>query len=213
MRSGIVLAGANTIGQKETAGVEDGWVTAEEVALLNLRGTELVVLSACDTGLGQVQVGEGVYGLRRAFVLAGARTLVMSLWKVPDEATQELMVRFYTHLLAGKECLQLFGDHAVQHGLFRLARNILERSVGYGAVKGRRSTNSSRRRINDFRNPFSRKSRFSEINRPTLSAILPTSSLVASVPVLRAWMVSATSKTQPPDRSLGRSTGLRSVSS
>src|SRR5205085_2273393 len=67
LRSGIVLAGANTIGDKEApARVEDGWVTAEEIALLNLHGTELVVLSACQTGLGDVKSGEGVFGLRRA---------------------------------------------------------------------------------------------------------------------------------------------------
>ncbi len=60
-----------------------------------------MVLSACEMGLGDVRVGEGVFGLRRAFVLAGAQTLVMSLWKVPDRATQEMVVEFYMRLLAG----------------------------------------------------------------------------------------------------------------
>src|SRR5205823_1142275 len=102
LRSGIVLAGANTIGDKETAArVEDGWVTAEEIALLNLRGTELVVLSACQTGLGDVKSGEGVFGLRRAFLYAGAETLVTSLFEVPDSETRALMTRFYTGLRAG----------------------------------------------------------------------------------------------------------------
>jgi CHAT domain-containing protein len=80
---------------------EDGMLTAEDVTGMDLLDTELVVLSACDTGLGEVRRGEGVFGLRRAFQLAGARTLVMSLWKVPDEQTRELMVEFYRHLLAG----------------------------------------------------------------------------------------------------------------
>jgi CHAT domain-containing protein/Tfp pilus assembly protein PilF len=103
LRSGIVLAGANTIGDKEaTARVDDGWVTAEEIALLNLQGTELVVLSACQTGLGDIKSGEGVYGLRRAFLYAGARSLVTSLFEVPDTETRELMRRFYTGLSSGQ---------------------------------------------------------------------------------------------------------------
>ena len=103
-RSGLALAGANTWLKSGTllAGADNGILHAEDVATLDLVATELVVLSACDTGLGEVQVGEGVFGLRRAFVLAGARTLVMSLWKVPDKQTQELMVEFYHRLLAGQ---------------------------------------------------------------------------------------------------------------
>jgi CHAT domain-containing protein/tetratricopeptide (TPR) repeat protein len=104
LRSGLALAGANTWlkGGTPPEAAEDGLLTAEDVSGLDLLATELVVLSACETGLGQVQVGEGVFGLRRAFMLAGARTLVMSLWKVPDEQTQELMVDFYQRLQAGE---------------------------------------------------------------------------------------------------------------
>jgi hypothetical protein len=103
IRSGLALAGANTWLNAGSAPeeAEDGLLTAEDVTGLDLLATELVVLSACETGLGRVHVGEGVFGLRRAFVLAGAKTLVMSLWKVPDEPTRELMEDFYGRLLAG----------------------------------------------------------------------------------------------------------------
>jgi tetratricopeptide (TPR) repeat protein len=104
LRSGLALAGANTWlragNLPEEA--EDGLLTAEDVTGLDLLATELVVLSACETGLGHVHVGEGVFGLRRAFVLAGAKTLVMSLWKVPDDQTRELMEDFYGRLPAGQ---------------------------------------------------------------------------------------------------------------
>ena len=82
----------------------DGLLTALDVMALVLTGTRLVVLSACDTGLGDIRPGEGVFGLRRSFGLAGARTLVISLWKVPDTATAWLMERFYTHLAGGLGC-------------------------------------------------------------------------------------------------------------
>jgi CHAT domain-containing protein len=104
LRSGLLLAGYNTwLARGELPPeAEDGMLTAEDVTGLDLLDTELVVLSACETGLGQIHVGEGVFGLRQAFVLAGAKTLVMSLWKVPDQQTQELMVDFYQRILAGQ---------------------------------------------------------------------------------------------------------------
>ena len=92
--SGLALAGANRRGSA-APGAEDGILTAEEVASLDLSGVDLAVLSACDTGLGKIHVGEGVLGLRRAFQVAGARSIVMSLWAVDDRATREWMVAFY----------------------------------------------------------------------------------------------------------------------
>jgi CHAT domain-containing protein len=99
LRSGLALAGAN---QRRSGTNDDGILTAFEAAQLDLRGTELVILSACETGVGEVQNGEGVYGLRRALVLAGAQTQVTSLWKVADDATKDLMVEYYRGLLKGE---------------------------------------------------------------------------------------------------------------
>ncbi len=101
---------APTHGTEAPAEAEDAILTAEDVAGLDFLGTELVVLSACDTGLGVVRFGDGVLGLRRAFAVAGARTLVMSLWKVPDRETRRLMTGFYRRLLAGVERLVALRD-------------------------------------------------------------------------------------------------------
>ena len=102
--TGLALAGINTWirGRKLSDAAEDGLLTAQDVTAMDLLNTELVVLSACDTALGEVLVGEGVFGLRRSFVLAGAQTLVMSLWKVSDKQTRELMVEFYIRLKKGQ---------------------------------------------------------------------------------------------------------------
>ena len=94
--SGLVLAGANVRGPE--AGAADGLLTAEAIAGLPARKLDLVVLSACETGLGQVAGGEGVFGLQRAFHLAGSRNVIASLWKVNDEATTALMTLFYAKL-------------------------------------------------------------------------------------------------------------------
>lgn len=104
LRSGLVLAGVNSFmqGKEPVKDAEDGILTALDVTGLDLIGTDLVVLSACETGLGEVNVGEGIYGLRRAFIIAGARSLIISLWKVPDMETKDLMVRFYTKIMKGK---------------------------------------------------------------------------------------------------------------
>lgn len=101
LRCGLALAGANNWvrGEQLPDAVEDGLLMAEDVFHMDLLGTELVTLSACETGLGEARVGESVFGLRRAFVVAGAKTLVMSLWKVPDSATRSLMAEMYSQLI------------------------------------------------------------------------------------------------------------------
>jgi CHAT domain-containing protein len=93
-RSGLALAGANIH-------MEEGVLTAEDATRLQLANTELVVLSACETGIGDTRIGEGVFGLRRAFLIAGTRSLVVSLWRVPDKETSELMSELYQQLLVG----------------------------------------------------------------------------------------------------------------
>jgi CHAT domain-containing protein len=96
VRSGLAFAGANRAA--EAGEGDDGILTALEISGMDLRGTELVVLSACETALGDIEVGEGVFGLRRAFTLAGARTLMMSLWPVQDDVTAAQMKEFYGDL-------------------------------------------------------------------------------------------------------------------
>ena len=113
LNSGIVLAGANRSASPFTsstsagpdtaeANSDDGYLTAKEAAQLQLDGTELVVLSACDTASGTIETGEGVYGLQRALTAAGARSTLLSLWKVDDKATAYFMQRYYELLKAGQ---------------------------------------------------------------------------------------------------------------
>ena len=108
LRSGLYFAGANRTlaGKPAASGLDNGVLTAMEAGSLNLRGTELVVLSACNTGQGDVKNGEGVFGLRRALQEAGAQSVLMSLWSVPDKETLALMQSFYTRWLSGIEIHQ-----------------------------------------------------------------------------------------------------------
>ena len=103
-RSGLLMAGANHILEREELpdNVEDGILTAKEIADVDLRGLDLVVLSACQTGLGDIAQSEGVFGLQRGFKKAGAKTILMSLWEVNDKATQILMTQFYKNLVSGQ---------------------------------------------------------------------------------------------------------------
>ncbi len=101
VRSALLLAGVQNSGSGGGRTHGDGLATALEIAGMNLWGTQLVTLSACETGRGDVQLGQGVYGLRRAVMAAGAETLVTSLWRVDDDATRDLMISFYRNLLQG----------------------------------------------------------------------------------------------------------------
>ena len=109
LRSGLIMAGGNKawLGEDIPDNIEDGVLTAKEISHVDLRGTDMVVLSACETGLGEVS-SEGVFGLQRSFKQAGVKTIVMSLWKVNDEATKYMMTEFYASLLSGKEKREAF---------------------------------------------------------------------------------------------------------
>jgi CHAT domain-containing protein len=89
-------------------GTKESWAHAYEVSLMNLQNTQLVVLSACETGLGDIKGSEGVYGLQRAFRIAGAKKMIMSLWQVPDKETDEFMTSFYNELIKTKEIRKSF---------------------------------------------------------------------------------------------------------
>ncbi|MCB0692745.1 MAG: CHAT domain-containing protein [Lewinellaceae bacterium] len=111
IRSGLILSGGNYVwgGGQPLPGREDGILTSYEISQLDLSQTELVVLSACETGLGDIRGNEGVYGLQRAFKIAGVRYLIMSLWQVPDRETMQFMTTFYGHWLGeGKPIPEAF---------------------------------------------------------------------------------------------------------
>ena len=119
MWTGLLMAGANNVwtGKFDVNNVEDGILTAEEISQLDLSNTKLVVMSACETGRGKVDPIDGVLGLQRAFKKAGVKSIVMSLWKVNDEATSLMMSCFYRHLTNGKE----------RHEALELARKDVEK--------------------------------------------------------------------------------------
>lgn len=110
LRSGIIMAGANRVwgGKIPKDGQEDGIVTSYEISNMDLSNTELVVLSACETALGDIKGTEGVFGLQRAFKLAGVQNMILSLWQVPDKETSELMTLFYTKKLTNMPTYEAF---------------------------------------------------------------------------------------------------------
>jgi CHAT domain-containing protein len=144
LRSGLILAGVN---QRSSGPHEDGVLTALEAAGLDLFGTKLVVLSACETGLGDVQNGQGVYGLRRALVLAGSETQIMSLWKVSDDATRALMVAYYKRLQVGEG--RVAALRAVQ-------LEMLRGQLKVGVTVGKRGTTDTGEKVvtKNYRHPY-----------------------------------------------------------
>jgi hypothetical protein len=107
LRAGLALAGANSwlYGRKLPESAGTGFLTGMEIAAMDLRGTDLVVLSACESGMGEIADGQGVLGLRYGVTVAGARGVVMSLWRIPDQATRILMEAFYHHYLTEGCCI------------------------------------------------------------------------------------------------------------
>jgi CHAT domain-containing protein len=144
LRSGLILAGVK---QQQSGAGEDGVLTALEVAGLDLWGTKLVVLSACETGLGDVRNGAGVYGLRRALVLAGSQSQVMSLWKVSDTGTRDLMTDYYKRLQAGEGRTE---------ALRQAQLAMLQESMYATGSGGKRETSDTREKAasKDYRHPY-----------------------------------------------------------
>jgi CHAT domain-containing protein len=119
LRSGIMMAGANYAWKHGSNPMEDddGILTAMEISNLDLSDTDMVVLSACETGLGDIDGSEGVYGLQRAFKMSGVNIIVMSLWQVPDKETAEFMTMFYSKWKASNNVREAFNitQRSMQH--------------------------------------------------------------------------------------------------
>ncbi|MHC5863318.1 CHAT domain-containing protein, partial [Nostoc sp.] len=136
LRSGLALAGANTwlAGGRLPQAAGKGFVFAQDIASLDLWANELTVLSACDTARGDIKIGEGVFGLRRAFAVAGAKTLVMSLWSVPDKVTALLMERFFDNLQSGMS--RSGALHSAQNYIRRITvKQLRESALGLEVLK------------------------------------------------------------------------------
>ncbi len=130
--SGLAFAGANRR-RLADPGADDGILTAEEIAVLDLSHVQWAVLSGCETGLGRVQDGEGVMGLRRAFELAGAETLIMSLWKVEDASTREWMHELYEQRLHGRSTPEAIREASLSLLQARLAQGRSTHPFYWGA--------------------------------------------------------------------------------
>jgi CHAT domain-containing protein len=137
IRSGLLFAGANRYwrGERNTDSGNDGILTAEEVSMMDLSGVELATLSACETGLGEIRNYEGLYGFQRAFRIAGARNLVMTLWRVPDNTTRLFMETFYANMVKRHSVREAF-EAAVND--IRIKYPAPYYWAGYVLVDGRR---------------------------------------------------------------------------
>ena len=156
-RSGLLLAGANTAlkGLPLPEGVEDGVLTAKEIAGMDLRRLDLVALSACQTGLGEI-TGDGVFGLQRGFKKAGANTLLISLWKVDDTATQLLMTQFYKNMLSGMGKYEALA--AAQKYLRELEVEVKPEKTAFQQImdgkEGKKEKKPEHRTVRKYANPY-----------------------------------------------------------
>jgi CHAT domain-containing protein/Tfp pilus assembly protein PilF len=187
LRSGLALAGVN---QRQSGAGEDGVLTALEATGLDLWGTKLVVLSACETGLGEIKNGEGVYGLRRALVLAGSESQVMSLWQVSDAATRDLMAAYYKRLQAGE-------------GRTEALRQVQLMMIQSGTAEARRQEADGRRQEADGRRQEADGGR-QEAGAGTTTPMTAPSAASSTVPsAAPSTAQSAASTVSPEQRGMG----------